>query len=158
VPLGELRNGDVAGKRSALDQREGVRLKNKKLDAALDLARQGFAVFPLVPNGKQPLLEGVNWRKIATTHEGQLRQWWAENPDANIGLLMDGFVAIDIDPRNGGDESWKQFLDLPELLGDELPETRKHTTWSGGSHIIYRQPPGANIGCSQGKARPWHRY
>jgi hypothetical protein len=129
-------------------------MKNEKLEHALDLARQGFSVFPLASNEKVPLFKDVNWRKYATQNPEQIRAWWRETPDANIGLVMDGFVAIDIDLRHNGHLSWKEFLEQHELLGHEMVKTRRHKTWSGGAHIIYRQPPGVTIGNSQNQLGP----
>jgi hypothetical protein len=55
---------------------------------------------------------------------------------------MEKLVALDIDPRNGGDPSYE----LLRMLYD-MPHTRRHVTWSQGSHILYRQPEGVQIGC-----------
>jgi hypothetical protein len=46
-----------------------------KLQAALSLAR-GFPVFPLVPNGKEPLYD--DWPSIATTDPNAIRQMWTD--------------------------------------------------------------------------------
>lgn len=115
-----------------------------KLDHALAHAREGFAVFPLVPNAKRPLID--NWRNLATSNESQIKKWWAETPEANIGIATDQFVVIDIDPRKGGDNSFAALA-----LVEDFPKTRRSETWSGGAHVIYRLPPhthakgGANV-------------
>ena len=69
------------------------------LDYALAYAGAGYRIIPA--NGKIPLVE--HGAHDASAEEATLRQWWAKWPTANIGLVLDGFVAIDIDPRNGGD-------------------------------------------------------
>jgi hypothetical protein len=116
-------------------------VQNTKLTAALALAEQGHKVFPLVPDGKTPLLSG-SWREHACDNPEQIKQWWGANPNANIGMTMEKYVALDIDPRNGGDPSYE----LLRMLYD-MPHTRRHVTWSQGSHILYRQPEGVQIGC-----------
>jgi hypothetical protein len=116
-------------------------VQNTKLTAALQLAKQGHKVFPLVPDGKTPLLSG-SWREHACDNPEQIKQWWGANPNANIGITMEKLVALDIDPRNGGDPSYE----LLRMLYD-MPHTRRHVTWSQGSHILYRQPEGVQIGC-----------
>src|SRR3990167_3278053 len=103
-----------------------------KLEAALDHARGGFAVFPLIPNNKRPLIE--NWRNLATVDKSRIRQWWTETPDANIGIQTDRLLVVDIDPRKGGLDSWKTLAEYHDLIGDLVP-TARSKTWSGGDHI-----------------------
>jgi len=54
------------------------------LDAALEYARHGIPVFPLVPKGKAPLT--AHGFKDATDDEAKIRAWWTATPDANIGM------------------------------------------------------------------------
>lgn len=73
--------------------------------SALWYAKQGWAVFPLAPNGKQPLLskrDGGNGLHDATTDLDQIRAWWQRYPEANIGLPTGHlFDVIDIDGPTG---------------------------------------------------------
>src|SRR5262249_22352098 len=109
-----------------------------KRDAAIDAARRGFNVFPLIPNTKKPAIQ--QWQFAATRYETRITAWWTENPDYNIGIVMDGLATIDIDPRNGGAES------LVELLRTEtIPQTLVAATAGGGHHIIYRLPDRVNL-------------
>src|SRR5713226_1159337 len=92
------------------------------LDAALDYARRGWFVFPVFEPtdggrctcnrsdcdspAKHPRTR--NGFKAATTDELQIRQWWGRWPQANVGIatgVNSDLVVIDIDPRNGGNES-----------------------------------------------------
>jgi len=67
----------------------------------------------------------------ASTDPEISKRWWARWPSANIGLRMsDGRVALDVDPRHGGDESLRD-------LGP-LPDTVTALTGGGGQHLIYR--------------------
>lgn len=58
-------------------------------------------------------------------------------PDANIGIntgaASGGLVVLDIDPKNGGDESFRRLLDG---LGP-LPEVPTANTKSGGMHLFF---------------------
>jgi putative DNA primase/helicase len=60
--------------------------------------------------GKHPITQhGVN---DATTDRNRIRNWWAESPDANIGIAAgseSGIIVLDIDPRNGGYKSLKRL-------------------------------------------------
>jgi hypothetical protein len=60
--------------------------------------------------------------------------WLEKAPAANWGLAMgaNGLVAIDIDPRNGGDVTWSV---ITESCG-EPPETWTARTGGGGTHFI----------------------
>lgn len=54
------------------------------VDAALDLARRGFQVFPIRRGGVEPQIE--RWPERATTDEATIHEWWAEWPNANVGV------------------------------------------------------------------------
>ena len=114
---------------------------------ALWYAAQGWAIHPLLPGDKTPLLDG--WQKKATADPVTIRAWWAKWPAANIGLACgpSGVVAIDLDRHNGRDgiQSWAT-LGVP---GDTL----KSKTANGGQHRIY-QANGAAITNSAGKLGP----
>jgi hypothetical protein len=74
------------------------------LDAALAYAKQGFAVFPLAPRSKQPLISAANGGHglhDATTDLDQIRRWWTAHPSANIGLRTGiSFDVIDLDSED----------------------------------------------------------
>lgn len=87
--------------------------------------------------GKHPMTRsGV---KDATTNSGMARQWWSKWPNANIAIATgkkSDIVVIDIDPRNGGDET------LAKLINDigQLPKTVVANTGGGGQHIYFKYP------------------
>jgi len=69
-----------------------------------------------------------------------IRRWWRRWPDANIGGAMGGFsqlVALDFDPKNGGDLS---LSDLQDAHGSAWLDTLTFKTGSGGFHFVYQYP------------------
>lgn len=75
---------------------------NPTLQAALDYARRGWPVFPLVERSKTP--DGRLARRgfyDATTDPEQIRQWWTARPAANIGIRTGGgLVVVDADSED----------------------------------------------------------
>src|SRR4051794_8544312 len=125
------------------------------LEAALWYVNHGIPVFPLhspVPGGcscrdpecdspaKHPrTLHGLS---DATIDPDQVRKWWTRWPDANIGILTGSkaqLLAVDVDPRNGGNES------LEDLVAQHgrFPDTAEQISGGGGRHFIFRYPGGS---------------
>jgi putative DNA primase/helicase len=66
---------------------------------------------------------------------------WFERERWNVGIAtgaVSGIVAIDIDPRHGGDEA----LAALEAEHGPLPATWRFLTGGGGEHILFRHPGG----------------
>ena len=130
---------------------------NDLLKTALEYAAKGKKVFPLrsLPNGecscgnrdcdspgKHP--RTPHGFKDATTDPQQIERWWGQWPDANIGMPTgreSGVVVLDVDPRNGGTES---FYQLQEKYG-KIPVTTSQTTGGQGSHFIFEYPIGKSV-------------
>lgn len=122
------------------------------LDLALDYASKGYRVFPLRPNGKEPLLSkknGAEGYKDATTDPDQIRRWWDNNPNANIGIAagLSGLLCPDLDVKNGEDGPG-EYTKLTAGLG--LPDPVVVTTASGGFHHYYRGHAGSTAGIRPG--------
>ncbi len=104
-----------------------------KLETALAYAKFGWKVLPLVKNGKIPATaHGV---KDATTSKGKIKKWWSKNSELNIGVACgkeSNLIVFDIDPRNGGDDSWEIWLNKNE--GEITGATQ--ITGGGGQHFI----------------------
>jgi putative DNA primase/helicase len=127
------------------------------LGAALKYASRGKPVFPLhnVRDGrcscgkdcgnnlgKHPRIPGGF--KSATIKEEQIREWWIQWLDANIGMPTgepSGFIVLDIDPRHGGQDSLAQL----QIQHGPLPDTMRQITGSGGFHLLFAQPMGVTI-------------
>jgi hypothetical protein len=102
------------------------------LNAALDLARAGLPVFPLVPQGKEPRFKGSF--KDATTDQTAITAHWRRHRRDNVGVRPPaGMVVLDIDPRHNGDV---ELACLTVEYGP-LPETWTARTGSGGWHYWY---------------------
>ena len=121
--------------------------------AALEYAQQGFWCFPVhtpVPGGgcscrnrecsnpgKHPRTK--NGLSDASIDPDRIERWWQLWPEANIGISCgpSGLVVVDVDPRHGGDESWR---DLTQALGNDIEDTRIGATGGGGTHYVFRCP------------------
>jgi hypothetical protein len=141
-------------------------LKNEKqiineisnIQAALGYAREGIKVFPLCwPDkngncscgknhagrdvGKVPLTNhGLN---DGTAEEITIRNWWTQNPNANIGLVCgrgSGVFVVDVDAKAGGIESLAALESKYEKL-----DTRKILTGGGGFHFYFKYPNAVEI-------------
>ena len=108
------------------------------LKAALAWARKGKPVFPCKPGGKEPLTE--HGYLDATTDPRKIHMWWKRWPEANIGVPTgerSGVLALDVDHPAS--------LDALEAEHGQLPETRTHSTGSGGMHYLFAYPEGSGI-------------
>ena len=96
--------------------------------AALDLyAEAGFALFPLV--GKVPL-KGTAWRESEFNPVPDFK--------GNYGVcLRPEDLVIDVDPRNGGDESMRMLFHVCKI---EPEKTLTVRTGSGGLHVYLKKP------------------
>jgi hypothetical protein len=87
--------------------------------------------------GKHPRTRGG--LKDATTNVELITEWWTRWPDANIGIATgeaSGFIALDVDPRHGGDESLRSLIAQHE----PLPNTVESITGGDGQHILFNYP------------------
>lgn len=128
-------------------------IKTSFLEVALSYAGQGLKVFPCYEMeggkcscgktdcqspGKHPRTQhGLN---DATTDEVQIKAWWDEFPDANIGIRTgaeSGLVVLDIDPRHGGNDTLEELI-----MQHGRPDTAECLTGGGGIHFYFRHPGG----------------
>ena len=112
---------------------------NNFLDAAIDYASRGLAVFPLKPKDKAPITaHGVH---EATTNLETIQKWWRKYPNANIGIacgkISGGLLVVDVDRKPNGVDGLDS-LNAWERENGELPETVRSITGSGGCHIFFR--------------------
>lgn len=95
-------------------------------DAALELARLGWPVFPVSAAEKRPRTEHGH---LDATTDPSVIAGWRNLFDRGGGIATptgNGLLVIDIDPRNGGARpSW-------------APDTLTVSTQSGGTHLYYK--------------------
>jgi hypothetical protein len=106
--------------------------------------RFGFAVFPLAPRSKKPIV--IGGFKAATKDATQIDAWWKRTPAANIGIAtgaVSDLVVLDMDPRHGGEES---HLELRQKFG-RWSDTPISHTGGGGTHEAFRHPGGGKVPC-----------
>ena len=104
------------------------------LCAASYAANYAWRVFPISPGAKDPPL--VKWKEGATSDTRQITDWWTRWRTANLGLATgqrSGVVVVDVDPRNGGDESWNELLDQHGPV-----DTLQAVSGSGGKHVYFQ--------------------
>jgi hypothetical protein len=113
--------------------------------AALRYAVRGWAVFPLLPGGKSPLIpkaRGGRGFKDATTDLGIVQRWWSRWPDANIGTPTGvRFDVLDVDVKASGD-GWGGF-ELLRRRGLLAGCCGVAQTRNGGAHYLF-SPSGLN--------------
>jgi putative DNA primase/helicase len=82
--------------------------------------------------------------KHATTEAALIEKYWKRWPNANIGVAtgsQSGIIVFDIDPRNGGDESFAML----EAEHGPFPDTVEVLTGGGGRHLYLQQPAGREL-------------
>jgi len=96
------------------------------------------------PNGKDSTGKHpreTSWLKNPITDEAGVMKTFGRFPTANIGLCpKDDEIVLDIDPRNGGSET---FSKLVHELGE--PAGPCALTGGGGHHYWLKLPPGVDV-------------
>lgn len=120
------------------------------LNAALNAAKRGWHVFPIIPGQKKPLVPDN--LAAATTDEAQIREWWTKWPDANIGVACgkSGLVVLDVDTKDGKKGGNSLFNLLEGDIESPLLNTLNAHSWSGGRHYFFK----GECGSSQSKLGP----
>lgn len=112
-----------------------------------DYVEHGFRVFALWPiengectcgtsckmAGKHPLYS--SWQTVPEWSEEQLDVLVQHQAETGFGVIVKGYLVIDIDPRNGGDESYILFKqDFPHESNFVVE------TGGGGQHVYFKLP------------------
>lgn len=107
-----------------------------KGQAALGYVEQGWFVFPVAGGTKNVLLAG-GWKDVASNNPDEIRKWWAQHPDANIGLnlIKSGLVAVDADTYKPKCEFYSFVSGLTE------PDTMTQRSARGGLHYLFEATP-----------------
>jgi hypothetical protein len=72
----------------------------------------------------------------ASKDAAKITEWYTREPRLNVGIATgetSGFVVLDVDPRNGGDDT---LAELEKKYG-KLPDTACAITGGGGQHFLF---------------------
>jgi hypothetical protein len=132
----------------------------------LDYVMRGWKIFPChsIQRGRCTCAQGLECEnpgkhprtnhgfKDASSDHRDVQAWQARWPDSNWAVAtgrVNGFIVIDIDPRNNGFTSINEYEeDRPD---GPLPVTLQSVTGGGGKHLYYAYPPDVTIPDSKGK-------
>lgn len=111
---------------------------NARLTRALQLARDGIAVYLLASNSKVPL-KGTQGYKDATTDIPTIKGWFEHEPRANLGIRLDTakLLVIDIDRHgevDGVQTLWELNKHGKQLSADTYIEQTPHD----GLHYFFK--------------------
>ena len=113
-------------------------MKQKLLEAALGYQKKGYSVIPVRKN-KKPF---IKWERYQTEKADldQIRSWWKQWPNANIGLVtgeISGIDVVDCDSEKGRNA-------LNEFLSDTtlIPISKTPKGW----HYFFKHSPGLSNG------------
>jgi hypothetical protein len=139
--------------------------RQRLLWAATALAERGWHVFPCQPGGKRPALR-QDWEHRATTDTARIARCWATGP-YNIGVACgpSDLIVIDLDtpkPGQAKPPDWEHdtgvgdgadvLAALCEHARQPWPsETFNVATPSGGTHLYFTAPPGAQLRNTAGR-------
>lgn len=109
---------------------------------AIEYAQRGWKIFPLSPKDKRPLKDS-NGFKDATDNIKQIKKWWSENPNYNIGMatgsISGGIVVIDLDKdKESGKDGYYTLKEWERENNKILPDTVQSITGRNGNHLFYK--------------------
>ena len=105
-----------------------------RLNQVIEMVRAGLYVYPIVPNGKQPI---KNYSYLKATQDiALIKRWFMDEPNINIGLNLakSNLIVVDIDNHHNDLQAPLQSLNN---LGYVLPSDYVERTQSGGLHFYY---------------------
>lgn len=110
--------------------------------AAIAHAQAGRPVFPVAADGRSPLIKtGCHG---ASSDPEMVASWWDRWPQANVALACgpaSGVLALDVD-THGEVDGFAALASLEAEFGG-LPPTVRSVTPSGGAHLLFAYPSGA---------------
>lgn len=113
--------------------------------AAIDLQKNGWSIYPYAPGTKIPLKDSSGWND-ATNDFNQINEWWTEDPARNIGLMLEdhGLMVVDLDRHQENRDGIKNYKKLASMY-EPFPPTYTEITPGDGIHFFFRKPEGAII-------------
>lgn len=110
-------------------------------EIAINLAKGGMKVFPLIPLSKIPAIN--NGAKGATSDVKQVEEWWSDNSNYNIGLCTTDFFVLDIDQHDKSNGF--RSLEMLENTFEPLPATFTVKTANEGRHYYFMKPKNITV-------------
>ncbi len=122
------------------------------LRAALTLAEQGWAVFPL--QGKRPFA-GFRWREQSSADAATVQGMFQARPHANLGIDCgkSGLYVVDLDV-DGDVDGHAAWADLKATHHFDDTGAWVVLTGGGGRHLIFQDPTGGALGNTARKLGP----
>ncbi len=123
---------------------------------ALHFAARGWHVFPITPGAKKPPVVD-RWETRASTDPDQISRWWQVPYTIGIATGPSGLVVVDLDTPKPGETAPDRWaaLGIGSGAGVLRALVRQHdttvtptfavTTPSGGWHLYYTAPAGAQL-------------
>src|SRR5699024_8167429 len=108
-----------------------------RLDQVIEMVQRGLYVYPIVPNGKQPI---KNYSYLKATQDiALIESWFRQEPNINIGidLSKSNLVVVDIDNHNNDLQAPLQSLSNLgyNLPSDYVERTDRKSTRLNSSHV-----------------------
>jgi hypothetical protein len=97
-----------------------------------------WRILPLIRLKKRPIV--TNGVYDASNDPAQIRNWDKSYPHSNLGAACgeaSGFVTLDIDPRNNGDEQIRAL----SAKGYSFPAGPRQRTGNNGWHLLFEYEP-----------------
>lgn len=92
--------------------------------------------------GKHPVMS--NWQMGIQWEDDQVENMELMGHLKSFGVLTNGYLVVDIDPRNGGNEGYEELCKLIDMeLQDESGFVV--STGGGGKHIYFKIPEGMRL-------------
>lgn len=111
-------------------------LRHPLAETACKFIECGFGVIPLASKSKVPTAGSQGSKSPILDRDTASQMLSAHGHDINLGVTIEGFLVVDVDPRNGGDQSLEKLLD--ELR--HFPETVTVRSGGGGQHFYFCLP------------------
>lgn len=113
------------------------------LEMALQYAKKGLSVIPIIRGGKRPTV--TDWVNVCSTNTKKITSWFNDQ-DSNIGIVtgrVSNIIVIDIDTK-GDLDGRRSIAEKEAELDCYLPPTVTAKTQSGGLHLFFKYPHDQN--------------
>jgi hypothetical protein len=90
----------------------------------LSYQKRGMSIIPLKPEDKRPLLASWKEYQKKPLNIGDLKAFWHETPEANVGIItgaISGITVVDVDGEEGVESLRKAGVQLPETYTVKTP-------------------------------------